>query len=176
MMMLLGIISILLLLVGTAALIRPIPELKISTRPKALLVIVASFALSLGVALFVETDSADVSGKQELAQHGGVSVIDYEFVGRAEYVGGMGIKVRVRTGLSKVEVGQAIRDAADKYGGSEEVTVWVYRENDDANVSGYTVAVGERSVNEAEFKFVFSESYFEDASDTRDTSIPDQPT
>ncbi|MFN4230905.1 hypothetical protein [Parvibaculum sp.] len=175
MVIFLGIISVLLFLFGAAALIKPIPKLAISTRPRALLLIVSSFAFSFGAALFVETDLADVSRKRELVQHGGVSTVYYEFVSRAEYVGGTGIKVRVRAGLSKIEVGQVISAAADKYGGSEEVTVWVYRENDDADISGYTVAMGERSVNAAEYKLVFSESYFEGASDAHDSSNSGQP-
>lgn len=54
---LLGALSILIFLFGVAALIRPIPELKVPTRSKALLVIAASFGISLLAGFFIKADS-----------------------------------------------------------------------------------------------------------------------
>lgn len=157
---LLGALSILIFLFGIAALIRPIPELKVPTRSKALLVIAASFGISLLAGLFVEAESDGDSSDVQLTQAESGTLSDYEFVSRAEYVGGIGVKVRVPTGLSQEEVARLIRDAADKHGGNEEVTVWVYREGDDVGVSGYTVAMGERAASDSEFTLAFSDAYF----------------
>ncbi len=169
---LLGALSILIFLFGIAALIRPIPKLKVRTRANALLVIAASFGIALLSGLFVEADSGGVSSDVKLAQGGEAPIPDYEFVSRAEYVGGMGVKVRVPGGLSKEEVGHVIGDAANRYGGNEEDTVWVYREGDDVTLSGYTVAMGERPNRRAKFELAFSDAYFADKTDSSEA----QPT
>jgi len=163
---LLSAISVIVFFVGIAALIRPIPKLKVRTRANALLVIAASFGIALLSGLFVEADSGGVSSDVKLAQGGEAPIPDYEFVSRAEYVGGMGVKVRVPGGLSKEEVGHVIGDAANRYGGNEEDTVWVYREGDDVTLSGYTVAMGERPNRRAKFELAFSDAYFADKTDS----------
>ncbi|MBA4209588.1 MAG: hypothetical protein C0454_08665 [Parvibaculum sp.] len=172
---LLGAISVIVFFVGIAALIRPIPKLKVRTRANALLVIAASFGIALLSGLFVEADSGGVSSDVKLAQGGEAPIPDYEFVSRAEYVGGIGVKVRVPTGLSQEEVARVIRDAADKHGGNEEVTVWVYREGDDVGVSGYTVAMGERVASDSEFTLAFSDAYFANETGAGHGPNPDEP-
>lgn len=155
-----GIISVILFFVGIVALIRPIPELKIGTRQRALLVVAASFVISIGAAFFIENELGDASANVELAKDAGRSEAVYDFVIRSHYVGGVGIKVKVPMGLSREEIAQIIGNAASKYGGDGDVTVWVYRDGDDVDASGYTVAMGDRAANAGEFKLAFSDAYF----------------
>lgn len=93
---LLSVIGVIVFLFGVVTLIRPIPKLKVPTRARALLVIAASFAITLPVGLFVDEPSPAKPSKVAVAS---AASEGFKISVKAKPVSAYEVEVKIKTNI-----------------------------------------------------------------------------